>query len=179
MPGFIFIYMQVSLPILHHPKDGYAIDLNRLIDLTQVFKKRDTSSWDRDFCVYVFEDESGIERYYGMGRYFDLVSYGKSKWSRSRPFNHENDLLKCTISSEWVCRIIGFGMTSMEAHILESYLILNSELDLSYIGTKEWNRKSLINKKREKKWERFITEYLNLDNGNNTRFTVERKTYNY
>jgi len=52
-------------------------------------------------------------------------------------------------------------------------------LDLSYIGTKEWNRKSLINKKREKKWERFITEYLNLDNGNNTRFTVERKTYNY
>jgi len=36
--------MQVSLPILHHPKDGYAIDLNRLIDLTQVFKRRDTDN---------------------------------------------------------------------------------------------------------------------------------------
>lgn len=45
MPGFIFfIYMQVLLPIIHHPKDGYAIDLNRLIDLTQIFKKRDVDS---------------------------------------------------------------------------------------------------------------------------------------
>ena len=60
--------MQVSLPILHHPKDGYAIDLNRLVDLKAIFRKRDTDSCDRDFCVYVFEDELGISQYYGMGR---------------------------------------------------------------------------------------------------------------
>lgn len=171
VPGFIFfICMQVSLSILRHPKDGYAIDLNRLIDLTQVFKKRDTENWDREFCVYIFEDEFNINQYYGMGRYWDITN---KKWLKSRPFNHKNDLLKLNINKNWTCRILGMGMTSIEAHILEAYLILNSNRVLSKIGTKEWNRNSLINKKREKKWEKLITEYLNLDNGNNTRFIIE------
>jgi len=165
--------MQVLLPIIHHPKDGYAIDLNRLIDLTQIFKKRDVDSWDRDFCVYIFEDNSKIERYYGMGRYFDIIHYGKSKWlNKSRPFNHKNDLLINTVNSDWTCRIVGLGLTSKEAHILEAYLITNSSKTLSKFNTKEWNRESLINKKREKKWERLITEYLKLNNGNNAGITA-------
>jgi hypothetical protein len=172
--------MQVSLPILHHPKDGYSIDLNRLIDLTRVFKKRDTSSWDRDFCVYIFEDSYKVERYYGMGRYFDLTHYTKSKWlNQSRPFTHKKDLLNNTISSDWTCRIIGYGMTSEEAHVLEAYIILNSKLPLSKIGTKKWDRKSLINKRREKKWEKLMTEYLNLGNGNNSWIIAKRQTNDY
>lgn len=162
--------MQVSLPILHHPKDGYAIDLNRLIDLTQVFKRRDTDNWDRDFCVYIFEDAFGIEQYYGMGRYWDITK--GSKWLQSRPFKHRNDLLCNCINSDWTCRIVGMGMTSIEAHILESYYIKNSNRNLSKIGIKEWDRESLINKRRERKWERLITEYLNLGDGNNTRFAA-------
>lgn len=162
--------MQVSLPILHHPKDGYAIDLNRLIDLTQVFKKRDTEDWDRDFCVYIFEDEFGVEQYYGMGRYYDIVNYGERKWiSRSRPFNHKKDLLVNCFNSNWVCRIVGLGMTKLEAHILEANLICSSNRTLSKKGTNEWDGEALINKKRERKWERLMTEYLNLGNGNNTR----------
>ena len=159
--------MQVSLSKLRHPKDGYTIDLNRLIDLTQIFKKRDTESWDRDFCVYIFEDENGIPQYYGMGRYYDILNHTIAKWLSSRPFSHRKDLLKNTVNSNWTCRIIGLGMTSSEAHILEAYLILRSNRVLSKKGTKEWDRCSLINKKRERKWERLTTEYL--DNGNNTR----------
>ena len=165
--------MQVSLPILLHPKDGYAIDLNRLIDLTQWFRKRDTDSWDRDFCTYIVEDTFGIEQYYGMGRYYDLIKYGKSKWlNNSRPFKHKNDLLSKCIGNGWTIRIVGMGMTSKEAHILEAYFIKTSNRNLSKIGSKEWNRESLINKRREKKWERLVTEYLNLGNGNNTGITA-------
>ena len=162
--------MQVSLPILHHPKDGYAIDLNSIIDLTQVFIKRDTDNWDRDFCVYTFKDEFKCIQYYGMGRYYDIVP--SSKWLKSRPFSHKNDLLKNTINSEWTCEIIGLGMTSLEAHVLEAYLIKSDNRKLSKIGTNKWDRCSLINKRRERKWEKKITEYLNLGNGNNTRFII-------
>lgn len=63
-------------------------------------------------------------------------------------------------------------MTSKEAHILEASLILNANRSLSKPGTKEWNRESLINKKREKKWERLITEYLIIGNGNNPRLAA-------
>lgn len=42
-------------------------------------------------------------------------------------------------------------MTSKEAHILESYYIKTTNRKLTKIGAKEWNRESLINKKREKK----------------------------
>jgi len=165
--------MQVSLPILHHPKDGYAIDLNRLIDLTTIFRKRDTDNWDRDFCVYIFEDEFGIEQYYGMGRYYDITYYSKSKWiNKSRPFCHKNDLLTKVINHNWTCRIIALGMTSVEAHILEAFLIINSNRKLTKIGAKEWNRNFLINKRREKKWEKLMTEYLNLGNGNNHRLAA-------
>ena len=44
MHGFIFIYMQISLSRIKHSKGGYIIDLNRLIDLTKVFIKRDTDN---------------------------------------------------------------------------------------------------------------------------------------
>ena len=57
-------------------------------------------------------------------------------------------------------------MTSKEAHILEAYLIAKSKRKLSKIGQKKWDGVSLINKKREKKYEGLFEEYLNLD-GNN------------
>ena len=162
--------MQISLPILHHPKDGYKIDLNRCIDLTRILKKRDTESWDRDFCVYVFEDENGIPWYIGMGRYYDMTTFTISKWLKSRPFSHRKDLLKKVVNNKWTCRIVGLGMTSKEAHILEAYMIIRADKPLSKRGAKEWDRCSLINKKRERKWERLTDEYL--DDGNYTRFVA-------
>ena len=138
-----------------------------------MFKKRDTESWDRDFCVYIFEDEFGIEQYYGMGRYYDLTRYNKNKWlNRSRPFKHKNDLLSNCVNSEWTCRIVGLGMTSLEAHVLEAHYIVNCNRNLSKIKAKEWDRKFLINKRRERKWEKLMSEYLNFNNGNNTRIAA-------
>ena len=158
--------MQISLSLLRHPKDGYVIDLNRLIDLTEIFKVRNTENDDWEFCVYIFEDELGIPRYYGMGRYYDVTKHKTGEWLSSRPFNHRNDLLKATITPDWTCRIVAYGMSSSEAHILEAMLILYANEPLSKRGTKEWDRVSLINKRRERKWEKQVNEYLNLDNGN-------------
>lgn len=61
--------MQVELSKINHPKDGYTIDFNCLLDLTKIFVKRDTEIRDRDYCVYVFKDSFGVIQYYGMGRY--------------------------------------------------------------------------------------------------------------
>lgn len=153
--------MQISLPILHHPKDGYAIDLNQLIDLTKVFKKRDTEHWNRDYCVYTFELDNTVW-YYGMGRYYDLTKFDMKSWIKSRPFSHKYDLLANTIDSNWTCVIIGMGMTSIEAHVLEANLIKSDSRKLSKVNTMTWDRESLINKKRELKWEMLIAEYLNI-----------------
>lgn len=157
--------MQITL--LHHPKDGYNIDLSRLIDLTQVFKVRDTENWDRDFCVYAFEDENHVVQYIGMGRYYDITT---NKWLKSRPFTHRQDLLASAIKPSWTCRIVALGLTSKEAHVLEAYMILSSNRKLTKIGANKWNKETLINKKRELKWEGMINEYLN--NGNYTRITA-------
>lgn len=75
MPGLIFLsIMQVKLPILHPFTSGYAVDLNRTIEVTKIFKTREESS-DRGYCVYIFENQMKIACYYGMGRYYDLTSH--------------------------------------------------------------------------------------------------------
>ena len=144
--------MQITLPKLKHPKDGYTIDLNRLIDLTTVFKKRDTNHWDRDFCVYVFENEFGIPVYIGKGRWYWNLS--------SRPFQHPRDLLRKYIKPSWTCRIVACGMTSFEACILESKMIYDDPKPLTKRGAKMWDGCSLINKRLEEKWWKYFNEYL-------------------
>lgn len=168
MHGFIFIYMQISLSVGNHPKDGYKIDLSRLVDVSKLFKKRDIEHWDRDFCTYIFEDESGKTVYIGKGRYYDVLKYSKGKWLSSRPFKHRKDLLIRCLNENWTCRIVAMGLTSIEACVFEAYLIANSGRTLTKKGAKEWDRCSLINKKREREQEKKIVEYLNIDNGNYT-----------
>lgn len=74
MPGLIFLsIMQVKLPILHPFTSGFAVDLNRTIDVTKIFKTRDDDS-DRAYCVYIFENQINGSCYYGNGKYYDLTS---------------------------------------------------------------------------------------------------------
>lgn len=153
----------------------------RCLDLNVAFKNRDVDwfNCDRDFCTYIWKDQNGQIQYIGMGRYWDLYKYGFDKWSWSRPFVHKNDLLKNTISNDWICEILFMGCTSKEAHIIEAYLIQLCERSLSKIGQYVWDKVSLINKKRERKYERMFKEYLNLDNGNNYWETLRREINGY
>lgn len=149
--------MQITLPKLKHPKDGYTIDHDRLIDLNEVFKKRDIG--DRDSCVYVFENEFGIPVYIGMGKYHQFLP-NTSKFWRSRPFTHKNDLFRKCLRPTWTCRIVACAMTSVEAHILESWMILADPKPLTKRGAEVWDGVSLINKNLEKRWWKYFNEYL-------------------
>lgn len=62
-----------------------------------------------------------------MGRFWNIDTYTKSKFNISRCFHSGcKDLLTKTISDDWTCEIVAFGLTSKEAHILEAYMIANS-----------------------------------------------------
>ena len=153
-----------------HPRGFWTIFRN--LDLNLIFKKRD-KDWfnlDRDFCVYTWKDIKGCVQYVGMGRYWDI----ENKWYFSRPFSHTKDMLCKTIDPSWICEILCFGLTSKEAHIIEAYLLQLSNRTFSKFRTYAWDGQSLINKKRERKYERMIEEYLNLD-GNNYWETLRRE----
>ncbi len=160
-----------------HPSGFWVVFSN--LDLNKIFKKRDLNWFhgDRDFCVYLWVDEFNNCQYIGMGRYYNLMSYPVNKWKYSRPFNHKKDLLIKSIKSNWKCIILSYGMTSKEAHIYEAFLISSSNRFLSKKGQKYWDGETLINKKRERKYEGMFEEYLNLD-GNNYWETSEWKTHN-
>ena len=51
----------------------------------------------------------------------------------------------------------------MEAHCLEALLIKQSNRPLSKYGATSLEEGCLINKRREKKYERLIDEYLNIE----------------
>ena len=162
-----------------HPL-GFLVKF-RCLDLNVIFSKRD-SDWfnnDRDFCTYIWKDPKGVIQYIGIGRYWDLYKYGFKKWTQSRPFKHQKDMLANTINEDWICEILFIGCTSKEAHIIEAYLITCSERPLSNIKSYVWDGVSLINKKREKRYERMFEEYLNLDNWNNYWETIRREINGY
>lgn len=155
-----------------HPKGFWTIFRN--LDLNLIFKKRDRDWFniDRDFCVYVWKDPNGRIQYIGMGRYYE------DNWTNCRPLNHNNDMLTNTITTEWTCEILFYGASSLEAHIVEAHIITLSNRNRSHRGQYVWDGESLINKKREKKYERMIEEYLNLD-GNNYWETIRREINGY
>lgn len=142
--------MQVEISGIRHPKDGYEIT-SHIIDVTEVFKKRDIAK-DRGYCVYYFLDENKNTKYVGMGRW-------------ARPYMHSNDLLKKCVNQEWTCCIVAAGLTNLEARIFEALsiktLVEDYDCTLSARNAEVWDGKSLINKRREHKYERLISEWIN------------------
>ena len=162
-----------------HPK-GFWVVFRTDLDLNVIFKKRDRDwfNLDRDFCVYVWKDPSGLIQYIGMGRYYQGELYSVTLWKISRPFMHKNDLLSNVISDSWICEILCYGCSNKEAHIIEAQLITLCDRPLSKRGQTKWDGVSLINKRRERKYENMIEEYLSLD-GNNYWETLRREINGY
>lgn len=157
-----------------YPK-GFIIEY-RLIDLKKFLIKRQ-KNWnniDHDFCVYGWLAPWGTFYYIGMGRYKDI------DWEHCRAVSHNGDLLAFTITSEWRCIIYCYGATSFEAHIIEAQMIIwaADARGLSKRGQKVWDGKSMINKRFERKYEKLIKEYLNL-NGDYNWEIIRREIYCY
>ena len=160
-----------------HPK-GFWVEF-RSLKVDVLFKKRD--NWkngndnpDHDFCVYGWLSPWGKFYYHGMGRYREI------DWTHCRAVSHYHDMVDNTVNEDWVCVIFCVGLTSLEAHIMEAQMILFAlETNrLSKRGQYVWDRESLINKRQERKYERMIEEYLNLD-GNNDWETLRREINGY
>lgn len=167
------------VPIKKRHYLGYWVQFQNL-DLNRIFRERD-KDWlaSREYCVYLWKKCYKIH-YIGSGK-FDL-----NFWEDSRALTHEGDMLAYTIDSSWTCIILAWGLTKKESRILEAYLIEEAsyERNLSKIGTYEWDGKSLINKRIERKYKRvpfkqLYDKYLNLDNGDYYFETFRRQVNGY
>lgn len=132
------------------------VTFDHLCDAEPLFKVRDTSvdefgKQDRDFCVYFVYDGAGRVIYVGKGRYWHYEEYGFDLFWQSRPFTHD-DFLADQITSDCKIGIIHYGLTDLEARLLEAYYIFKfimSGRTLTKQNAQIWNGYSLINKKRE------------------------------
>lgn len=164
--------MQLQLRGLTHPKDGYKINFDKLIDVDPLFKHRDNNK-NRDFCVYFIYDGAGRLVYIGEGIYYSLLKYTIKQFLKSRALNHKQnergtELVATYFEVDWSIRIVASGLTKKEGLALESYFIrkeLKSGRILSAKGTKEWDGDSLMNKTKgrsDKVYSDLRREYLNV-----------------
>lgn len=163
--------MQVSnlYKEINHPKDGYSIKL-LMPDNLKICRRKDWNQTKFDSCVYIFYRKSdkitklgwnieinGDPYYFGFTKNFILSSE-----LNNRPFKHFGDLLSKLLSNEWECACI-LGLSEIEAHCLEALLIKQSNKPLSEYGATTLEEGCLINKRRERKYEHLIDEYLNIE----------------
>lgn len=141
-----------------------------LTDNLQICKRKDKNQSRFESCTYIWVKKSkkktklgwgievcGIPQYFGFDKRFD-----KNRILSNRPFNHDSDLLANSINDNWVCYCI-LGLSEIEARCLEALFISQSNQKLSKIKASVLETGCLINKRREKKYERLINEYLNLE----------------
>jgi len=163
--------MQLQLRGLTHPKDGYKINFDKLIDIDPLFKHRDDNK-NRDFCVYFIYDGAGRLVYIGEGIYYSILKYTIKKFLKSRAFNHKQnskgtELVAANFDINWSIQIAVSGLTKIEGVVLESYFIrkeLKNGRKLSAKGAKEWDGDSLMNKTKgrsDKVYSDLRREYLN------------------
>lgn len=152
-----------------HPKGGYLIEL-LMTNNKEICRRKDWNQSRFESCVYIYCKKSdkqvnlgwnvivsGDPDYFGFTKTFNL-----NNTFHNRPFVHKLDLLSKIINKEYICYCI-LGLSEIEAHCLEALLIKQSKKKLTPKGQMFLNNDCLINKRRERKYERFINEYLNLD----------------
>ena len=101
---------------------------------------------DRNYCVYIWRTPKGEVAYIGKGRF--------TSWdeiTNSRALKHVGDVLSMTITSDWMCEIVCFGITDKEAKAIEANFIEDCDKNLTKRGSKIWIEGTLINKRRERK----------------------------
>lgn len=159
---------------LKHPKGGYLIKYI-LKDNNKIFKRNNWLNDPLDNCIYIFSEKASIINKVPFLGYIDgAIRYiGRGKWDQfnifnSRPFAHKNDNLSNLLSKDYICYILT-GITCKESKTLEAFLIkdaLNSGFKLS--KTKQMYQSitngRLINKRRERRWEKEISNILLLEN---------------
>ena len=164
--------MRLQIKELTHPKDGYKIKFDKLIDIDPLFKHRDDNR-NRDFCVYFIYDGVGRLVYIGEGIYYSILKYTIKEFLKSRAFNHKQnsrgtELVASNFEINWSIQIVASGLTKIESVVLESYFIreeLKKGQKLSSRGAKEWDRDSLMNKNKgrsDKVYSDLRREYLNV-----------------
>lgn len=159
---------------LKHPKDGYLVKYI-LKDNNKIFKRDSWLNESLDKCVYVFcEKANVINKIPFLGNIYGIIKYiGCGKWNQfdifnSRPFTHHDDNLSNLLSKNYTCWVLT-GLTNKESHVLEAFLIKNA-IDSGFILSKRKKtykiipKGQLINKIREKRWEKEISNILLLEN---------------
>ena len=152
-----------------HPTGRYSIQLLMTNNL-EICRRKDWNQTHFESCVYIFVKKSNILNKLGWQinirgeiQYFGFTKqFNPNKLFSNRPFKHRRDLLSKVISGEYICYCI-LGLSEIEAHCLEALWIKQSKKKLTPKGQMFLNNDCLINKRRERKYERFINEYLNLD----------------
>lgn len=174
--------MKVSTSRLKHPKGGYYTYVP--LDNTKIFKRDYWAEPDRfgrlfDYGVYLQIDESYneyvelpyIKPIKGRLLYIGRGVIEQNRWLSARALNHKDDLMSENMNDNTCIYMIGCGMTYDESSALEACWIKASGKELSKRGSKIWDKKKLINKRREKRWELKGKNIL-LPYGDNTRFTA-------
>lgn len=102
--------------------------------------------------LYCWYDAYTFRVYIGMG-------------NKDRPYKHRNDLLSKSLNSNWILVTID-NLSEESAKVLESFFILyaNRTMNLSRVGDNIALFGTLLNKRREKSWEKHIP--YKLLNGN-------------
>lgn len=155
--------MKVTYPTLKTRK-GATVDLNNLIDNNRYFRRHRDKCQRFDSSVYCIITPWGSIVYYGKGKfYLDNIL-------KSRGCCHFGDLVDKYLTEGWIIRFISIGITDEESRALEALLIMKCDKKLTKRGAKVWDGVSLMNKRRERKWEKRINEFLIY--GNNTRIAA-------
>lgn len=163
-------------------KQGYVVTQHTL-DLHKIYKRPSLlDEWDKyqsynvfDRNVYLFVDKRYVwneELPFNINLKYRPIYIGKGyfdsqKDEDSRALNHHNDLLARYLSvspDRYECLLFGGGMTENEASCLEAYLIWYLVTQKNYSLSRQDRIGDLINKRRERKWESHITQFLNVDN---------------
>ena len=159
MPGLIFLSIKEIMYIQRRLKSGIILVLNP-IDNEKVFKPINKRDKCIDFCNYKAIDPQGITRYYGRGKYY----FGRTpeyNVKHMRATNHKNDLFSDLVTEGWIIEICTIGVTYEQSCAYEAKMIMEDGKPLSKLNIRHYlDPNCLINKRRERKWECKIEEYI-------------------
>lgn len=97
--------------------------------------------------------------YYGSTKYFN-----SNKPKQSRPCSSQHQMHKYLNKDSKI--YVMYGLTLLQAKVLESFFIRNANKPLSKKGSDVLEKGHLLNKRFEKMYERLIEKYI-IYNGNN------------
>ena len=128
------------------------------MDCSDIRKKDEEDNRSHKSAVYlVFKKQEWF--YVGFTKTFNDF-----KPTQNRPCSSKHAIAKHLDTDTTIC--VFYNLTEISAHVLEAYFIKYSNKPLTKIKQTQLEKNCLLNKRREKKWENLIEEYI-IHNGNN------------